>query len=104
MIMLLTSCLNNDDKPKDWSETVTVYVSAETGEYTPWGSEKTFEGMKIRETDTVDWDVVHFKTIDGFSYEKGHTYTLKVKKTHLENPPADGSNIKYQLIKILSKE
>lgn len=102
MIILCVGC--HDDKPEDWSEIVNLYISAETGNYKPLGAEKVLEGMKIREKLTEDWEIVHFKTIEGFSYEKGYSYTLKVEKIHLGNPPADGLDIRYKLIEILSKE
>lgn len=102
MITLCIGC--HDDKPKDWSEIITLYVSAETGDYKPWGADEVLEGMKIRERQTESWNVVHFKAIEGFSYEKGYAYTLKVEKTHLGNPPADDSDTRYKLIEILSKE
>ncbi len=105
ILCMITLCIGcQEDKPKDWSEIVILYVSAETGTYNPWGIDEVLEGMKIRESQTDTWNVVHFKTIEGFSYEKGYSYSLKVEKTHLVNPPADGSNIRYKLIEILSKE
>lgn len=104
--LLFISCSNDNDK-KDWSEVVNLYVSSETGEYTPWWWEDFYvklEGMKIRENESEDWQVVHFETIEGFTFEKGYRYYLKTEKIHLANPPQDGSNIRYKLIEVLSKE
>ncbi|MDR5590036.1 DUF4377 domain-containing protein [Christiangramia sp. SM2212] len=42
--------------------------------------------------------------IEGFEYELGYVYDLKVKKITLENPPADGSSIKYILVNVRHKE
>ena len=47
------------------------------------------------------WQNLMFGAIEGFTYEKGHAYELKVRKTILANPPADGSNCRYKLIEIL---
>jgi len=102
MSLFFSSC--SDDDKKDWSEVVNLYVSSETGEYTPWGSDTKSEGMKIRERESVNWQVVHFEAIEGFTYEKGHNYYLKTEKIHLANPPQDDSSIRYKLIEILSKE
>lgn len=102
MALISLRCSNQMAEPKDWSETVKLYVAAETGEYKYF--EGSMEGMKIKEDTGNEWRVVHFQSIDGFSYEKGHSYTLKVEKTHLGNPPADGSNIRYRLLEVLSKQ
>ncbi|MDR1673242.1 MAG: DUF4377 domain-containing protein [Bacteroidales bacterium] len=37
---------------------------------------------------------IPLNAIEDFNYEVGHEYRLKVLKTHLANPPADGSDIK----------
>ena len=41
--------------------------------------------------------------IEGFDYEWGYTYVLKVKRTILKNPPMDGSDRTYSLVKVISK-
>lgn len=42
--------------------------------------------------------------IDGFTYEEGYNYELEVDVEKVENPPADGSDLKYTLKKVLKKE
>lgn len=100
----MVSCLN-DDETKDEVENIIMYVSAETGEYYPvYDLDVKKEGMKVKEKGSKDWVVLSFSEIDGFEYERGYEYTLEVKKITLANPPMDGSNVKYELIKINSKE
>lgn len=41
--------------------------------------------------------------VSGFEFEWGYEYVLKVRKTILQNPPEDGSNTNYELIKVISK-
>ncbi len=54
---------------------------------------------------TENWEYFYFvDSIEGFNYEPGYVYALEVKKTEVENPPADGSSIRYELVKIISKE
>ena len=98
----LASCSSDNDN-EDKVEQVTVYVSAETGTYTPLFSDEPVEGMLIQEKGNTRWSCVHFATITGFTYEKGKEYELLVKKTTLANPPQDSSNIKYELISIVSQ-
>jgi hypothetical protein len=45
-----------------------------------------------------------YGNIEGFNYQEGFTYTLKINKIKLENPPADGSSVKYKLLEIVDKK
>ncbi len=102
----LTSCSSDDDN-EDKVEQVTVYVSSETGVYYDmWFDperENPIIGMQIREEGSSVWRTVSLYTIKGFTYEKGNEYKLLVKKTTLANPPQDASNIRYELISIVSQ-
>lgn len=94
------------DEEKDKVEQVTLYVSAKTETYYDlFDSERAnpIEGMLIMEKGGTYWSCVHFTTITDFTYEKGYDYELLVKKTTLANPPQDSSNIRYQLVKIVSQ-
>ena len=44
-----------------------------------------------------------YDTIEGFDYEPGYKYKLRVRKTPIANPPMDASSIKWTLVKQLSK-
>lgn len=102
----LASCSSDDDN-EDKVEQVTIYVSAETVTYYDLFDaerEHPIEGMQVQEKGETHWSCVHFATITGFTYEKGNEYELLVKKTILANPPQDASNIKYELIRIVSQK
>lgn len=45
-----------------------------------------------------------YDEIEGFDYELGYIYDLKVRKVEVENPPMDGSSIRYILVNVRSKE
>ncbi len=47
--------------------------------------------------DQADWQNF-FSVINGFEFTEGESTLLKVKATHIDNPPADGSSIQYELI------
>lgn len=55
---------------------------------------------EILGTDT--WHLF-YDYIDRFEYEPGYIYELEVMKTHINNPPMDGPNAKYELKRIISK-
>ena len=44
-----------------------------------------------------------YQSINGFEHEWGQTYIIKVKETKIENPPADGSSLQYELVEILEQ-
>lgn len=41
--------------------------------------------------------------LDGFEYEWGFEYRVRLLETQLASPPEDGSSITYQLLEIISK-
>ncbi|GAB5416602.1 MAG: hypothetical protein Crog4KO_34260 [Crocinitomicaceae bacterium] len=56
-----------------------------------------FKSLTLHSEDT------HAEYIDGFEFEWGYTYELKLKSTKLTSPPEDGSDTDYALIKEISK-
>lgn len=90
------------DEPYDIVNEIKMSVSAETGTYTPWGSDTPIECMLVMSEDNPGvWEPLAFGRIEGFTYERGHEYYLSVKRTLLANPPTDGSDRTYSLISIL---
>ena len=45
-----------------------------------------------------------YDEIEGFDYEQGYVYDIKARKFNIDNPPADGSSLKYVLVSVISKE
>jgi heat shock protein HslJ len=43
-----------------------------------------------------------YDQIEGFEFEEGKEYVLKVSEQPIENPPADSSNIQYRLVDVIS--
>ncbi len=58
--------------------------------------------MLIREKQTDEWSNF-YGNIEGFNYEEGFEYLIKVKVKKIKNPPADGSSLKYTLLEVLRK-
>lgn len=62
--------------------------------------------LQIQKGDEIDpsaWEFF-YSGIEGFEYEPGNIYQIKVKSTPKENVPADASSINYELVKVISKE
>ena len=100
----LASC-SSDDDDKDITKEINMSVSAEPGVmYGLFDSmgEHPFECMRVMSEDWPgQWQALYFDEIKGFTYERGHEYELRVKRTILANPPADGSDRTYELVRIL---
>lgn len=97
-----TSC--NDDEDKDKTETVLMTIGAEMTKGTPyWPGDVELDCMLVKEEKEEKWKMFLLGTIQGFQYEEGYEYVLKVKKTTLANPPMDGGSIRYELISVESK-
>ena len=59
--------------------------------------------LQIRETPTGEWEWF-YGNIEGFEYEEGNRYELRVEVKEVDDPPADAPSIKYRLIEVVSKE
>ena len=103
--LTMTACID-DDEPKDKVKAISMEVAPETGVTYPWGDDKQehpIECMLVKLPDNpATWQPMMFGEIEGFTYERGHAYYLRVRQTTLANPPADASCYTYSLIKILS--
>ncbi|MFC7345754.1 DUF4377 domain-containing protein [Chryseobacterium zhengzhouense] len=58
--------------------------------------------LQVKEKESGNWENF-YSNIEGFTYEPGFEYTLKVRTEKIENPPMDGSSIRYILVKEISK-
>ena len=101
----LASCSSDDDN-KDITKEIAMSVSAEPGVmYDLFDSmgEHPIECMRVMtEDEPGQWQDLYFSDIKGFTYERGHEYELRVKRTILANPPQDASNRTYELVRILA--
>ena len=50
-----------------------------------------------RSLDQPEWENF-YTNIHGFEFKEGETALLKVKATKIDHPPADASNIRYELL------
>ena len=101
----LASC-SSDDDDKDITKEIIMNVSAEPGVmYDLFDSmgEHPIECMQVMtEDEPGQWQYLYFSEVKGFTYERGHEYVLRVKRTILANPPQDASDRTYELVRILA--
>lgn len=93
-----------DNNENDWSEEITVDVDSLIVPCKIWGNPNIVDGIRIKEGASSKWDTIAIHSIEGFEFEAGYLYVLKLKVIHLVNPPQDDSNIRYRLIRVLTKE
>ncbi|MCM1176907.1 MAG: DUF4377 domain-containing protein [Clostridium sp.] len=96
---LLFSCAQEsrtDNESQSWEER--WIVASETV--------KGYNGMTclwIKRNGNPVWEMTN-ANVKGFGYESGYEYVVDVKATVVANPPEDGSQWEYSLIRIISKE
>jgi hypothetical protein len=95
--MLLTSC-NSPSSPDDRVLTLQVASTkvACTGMFPT-------QCLQIRSGPEEPWGNF-YGGIEGFSFEAGYEYILRVSLHTIANPPADGSSIVYRLVAVLSRQ
>jgi len=60
------------------------------------------ECILVRRHPDTEW-TFFFAPIEGFDYQPGFEYTIKVLQRPIRNPPADGSSASFHLVSILRK-
>lgn len=59
--------------------------------------------LRVRERPDTAW-TFFYDSIEGFAFEAGFNYTIRVRVREIRNPPADGSSRAYRLLAVLTKE
>lgn len=60
------------------------------------------ECLRVRERESDSWQLFSDE-IEGFTWEPGYAYRLRVVRAVISNPPADGSSFRYILMQVLSR-
>lgn len=83
----------------DAEETKTIFIDSHLVDCVGVGPQKC---MLVRDNQYSEWSNF-YDNIDGFTFVEGNTYQLSVKIINIENPPADASSLKYELLEIITK-
>jgi heat shock protein HslJ len=57
--------------------------------------------LQVKDSSDSDYQLF-YSPIEGFDYQPGFEYELRVAVSEVENPPADASNLSYALIEVVS--
>ncbi|HEX3159403.1 MAG TPA: DUF4377 domain-containing protein [Gemmatimonadaceae bacterium] len=60
------------------------------------------ECMQVRERPDLPWELF-YDTIDGFTYEPGYQYQLRVARRTVPNPPQDVTGLAWRLLAVVEK-
>lgn len=96
----------DSDKKGEWKEVESIYwVNSQKVDCVGVGPMKCMQVQKGAKLGEQDWESFYDK-IQGFDYEEGYIYKLMVKETNKpkNQVPADGSSIRYELLKVLDKQ
>ncbi len=91
--LLLGSCITSQ-QTENW------VVASEMGDCTGVMPQKC---LLVKKPGQTEWEYI-YHGIEGFDYTPGYEYVLEVRTEEIENPPADGSTVKYVLVKQKSKQ
>ena len=58
--------------------------------------------LQVRASEAAEW-TLFYGQIDGFTFEPGYEYELRVQETEVENPPVDASSLTVTLVELVSK-
>jgi hypothetical protein len=58
--------------------------------------------LQVREVESGEWRNF-YANIEGFDYEEGNAYEVRVEVTEVPRPPADASSLRYRLLEVISK-
>lgn len=95
IVIAISSCITSKNSIEK-----TIFINSTTKPCTN-GVMQT-ECLQVKWTkEQQDWEIF-YGTIEGFSPELGNEYELMIKEEKIENPPTDGSNIRYELVKIIT--
>ncbi len=97
------SCMKDDSEDK--IERINAEVSAYTsGSSIGFFSDALTEGMLVKLEGDDYYQGFYFSEIEGFTFERGNNYKLRIKQITLAHPPMDGGSVRYELIEVLSKK
>lgn len=68
----------------------------------PTGASTLQPVLLVKANDDTSWRAV-YQGIEGFDFEAGYEYRLRIKAEQLPDPPQDGSSIRYTLLEQISK-
>jgi hypothetical protein len=97
--LLLASACSQSAQKTDGA-VKTIYINSKMADCTGVAPMKC---LQYRDTPDGAWKN-WYSGIEGFNFEEGNLYTLEIRETKVANPPADGSSIKWTLVKEVKKE
>jgi len=76
-----------------------IYVNGRTVPCTGVAPQQCWQ---VKESMKDDWTLL-YQGIQGFKYEPGYVYKLRIREEIISNPPADGSSRQWVLVDVLEK-
>ena len=77
-----------------------LFVAAERKPCTGVGP---MQCLQVRDSPDRPWQFF-YSEIEGFTHEPGFDYELRVREEKVANPPADGSSLRWTLLRVVSKQ
>ncbi|MFZ1755141.1 MAG: DUF4377 domain-containing protein [Caldilineaceae bacterium] len=91
---------NEAANPAPEGEEITLYIAPEKAACVGVGP---MECLQVKYSEDGKTELF-YNGIDGFVFVPGYNYELRVLRTHVANPPADGSSLAYTLLEVVRQE
>lgn len=88
------------ENPAAEGEEITLYIAPEKAACVGVGP---MECLQVKYSEDGETEFF-YSGIDGFVFVPGYNYELRVLRTKVANPPADGSSLAYMLLEIVRQE
>lgn len=102
MVGIFFSCASSKETSTEKKDNVFIYWVASSKK--PCQGVTPMQCMLVKKGENLEWSYF-YDVINGFNYEPGFLYKLKVKEEQipLDQVPADASSIRYTLLEIVEK-
>ena len=98
-VVIVWDSLDTENVIEMYSSTIVLYVDSELVDCVGVAPQQCMWGKKDLDSDWEMWYV----PIEGFDFQEGTQYKIRITITEIENPPADGSSLKYTLVDVLEQ-
>ncbi|GMQ27512.1 DUF4377 domain-containing protein [Algoriphagus confluentis] len=105
ILVAMASCTSKEkEEVENQVPTETWWINSAKVDCMGVGPMTCFQIQKSETLDHRNWELF-YNEIEGFTYEPGNIYRVKVEITEKPKPvPADASSLSYKLLEVLSKE
>lgn len=102
VFLQLNACSDNSSSNQQSNDGVVEVIKVGSS-LVPCTGVAEMQCMWVQRAGETQWQYF-YDTIHGFDFQPGYIWTLEVNRTDVENPPADASSLRWDLIRIVQQQ